>query len=160
MPDFRLWLPAVDSIRQKTGGGLHDPCVSKARFFCVLDEAKRKNGHLFLLKKDQIKAALCLLNEKILLPGQRIQGSSRWLDMLQELILSGTVVSMKEHIYKPNILQWKDETARQIALRLLDRTPCPNMDSILEQVKARFGLTLSVKQSKGFNRHVSIISPL
>lgn len=138
----------VDSIRQKSGGDLHDPLRIKGALLCVLDEAKRKNGHLFLLKKDQIKAALCLLNEKILLPGQRIR-EQQVADMLQELILSGTVVSMKEHIYKPNIFAMEDETARQIALRLLDRTPCPNMDSILEQVKARFGLTLSVKQSKG-----------
>ena len=52
----------VDSIRQKSGGDLHDPLRIKGALLCVLDEAKRKNGHLFLLKKDQIKAALCLLN--------------------------------------------------------------------------------------------------
>ncbi len=69
--------------------------------------------------------------------------------MQQELILSGTVVSMKDCIYKPDIFEMEDETARQIAQRLLDKTPCPNINSLLEQVKSRFGLSLSAMQSKG-----------
>ena len=41
--------------------------------------------------------------------------------MQQELILSGTVVSMKDCIYKPDIFEMEDETARQIAQRLLSQ---------------------------------------
>lgn len=141
-------LRRVDSIRQKTGGGLHDPLRIKGALLCVLDEAKGKNGHLFLEKKEQLKAALYLLNEKILIPSQRIR-EQQVLDMQQELILSGTVVSMKDCIYKPDIFEMEDETARQIAQRLLDKTPCPNINSLLEQVKSRFGLSLSAMQSKG-----------
>ena len=138
----------VDSIRQKIGGDQHDPLRIKGALLCVLDEARGKNGHLFLAKTEQIKAALCLLNEKILLPSQRIR-EQQVADKLQELILNGTVVSMKDNIYKPNIFEMEDETAHQIALRLLDRTPCPNMTYLMEQVKTRFGLSLSVMQSKG-----------
>ena len=138
----------VDSIRQKSGGDLHDPMRIKGALLCVLDEARGKSGHLYLEKKEHIKAALYLLNEKVLLSNNRIR-EQQVTDTLQELILNGAVVSMKENIYKPNIFEMEDETARQIALRLLDRTPCPNMDSLLEQVKNRFGLSLSNMQAKG-----------
>lgn len=151
----------VDSIRQKAGGDLHDPMRIRGALLCVLDEAQGKNGHLYLEKKEQVKAALCLLNEKILLPSQRIR-EQQVEEKLQELILNGAVVSMKDNIYKPGIFEIEDETARQIALRLLDKTPCPNLASLLEQVKRRFGLSLSAMQAKGVQQacvyNISIIT--
>ena len=77
--------------------------------------------------------------------------------MQQELILSGTVVSMKDCIYKPDIFEMEDETARQIAQRLLDKTPCPNINSLLEQVKSRFDFPCPQCSQKAFSRRVYII---
>lgn len=105
-------------------------------------------------------------------------------DVLQDLVLCGTVVLVKakmckqerdlktgrliqkivmeDLIYRPNVFEQEDETARQIALRLTERQPQEQISSLLEKLKVQFNLMLSEKQEMGvkqaFQSSLSIIT--
>lgn len=151
----------VDSIMQKNGNDLHDPMRIQGALLCALDDARGKSGHLFLGRDEQVKAALKLLNVKLPVPQLRLH-EEEVRDVLQSLILNGGVVSMKDNIYKPHVFEQEDETARQIALKLMERTQRWEIDSYLRQIKSQLNLALSDKQEKGvrqaFQSNLSIIT--
>lgn len=85
----------VDAIVQKSGGDLHDPMRIKGAVFCALDEGKSKRGHLYISSEELEKSALKLLNEKIPVPELRLH-QQEVRDMMQEMILNGAIVSVKD----------------------------------------------------------------
>lgn len=151
----------VDAIVQKTENRLHDPMRIKGAIRCTLDEARGKGGHLFLTREETLKAALVLLNERIPIPELRLR-SEEVENSLQEMILNGQLVSARDNLYHPAVFEQEDETARQIAKRLLERLPAENAETVLEQVKTELGLTFSPKQElavkMAFRHNLSIIT--
>lgn len=87
----------VDAIVQKSGGNLHDSMRIKGAVFCALDEGKSKRGHLYISSEELEKSALKLLNEKIPVPELRLH-QQEVRDMMQEMILNGAIVSVKDNI--------------------------------------------------------------
>lgn len=135
----------VDAIVQKSGGDLHDPMRIKGAVFCALDEGKSKRGHLYISSEELEKSALKLLNEKIPVPELRLH-QQEVRDMMQEMILNGAIVSVKDNIYLPRVFAQEDETARRIAQRLVAQMPVEHIAPVLEQVKVEMGLRLSAQQ--------------
>jgi len=151
----------VDAIVQKTAHQPHDPMRIKGACLYALGDAKRKQGHLFLNNEDLISAALKLLNARSPLPEHRVQKQEA-IELLQNLILNGSVVSMKNNIYYPAVFEQEDETARQIARRLIEQPPQESITSALSEIKEQFQLSLSAKQEKAvhiaFQHNLSIIT--
>lgn len=151
----------VDAIVQKTGGSLNDPMRIRGAIHYVLGEARSKKGHLFLPREDLYKAALKLLNEKIPVPNLRVRQEEAET-VLQDMVLGGAVVSVKDHIYHPSAFSQEDTTARQIAVRLTGPFPKESIAAALEQVKAEFGLIPSERQEMAvktaFQYNTSIIT--
>ena len=173
----------VDAIVRKTDNRPHDPMRMKGALLCALNNARSEKGHLFLEKEVLLKETLRLLNKTIPLPDQRLS-MQEVADVLQELVLCGTVVlvkakmckqerdlktgrliqkiDMEDLIYRPNVFEQEDETARQIALRLTERQPQEQISSLLEKLKVQVNLMLSEKQEMGvkqaFQSSLSIIT--
>lgn len=173
----------VDAIVRKTNNKLHDPMRIKGAVMYAMNAARSDKGHLFLERGELKKEALKLLNRQILHPDMRLDLQE--VDtVIQELVLSGSVVLVKakanqtvienqtgrriqktvlqEIIYRPNVFEQEDETARQIALRLVEQPPHEPITAILEQLKEKFGLVLSARQELGvkqaFLSNLSIIT--
>lgn len=151
----------VDAIVQKSGGNLHDSMRIKGAVFCALDEGKSKRGHLYISSEELEKSALKLLNEKIPVPELRLH-QQEVRDMMQEMILNGAVVSVKDNIYLPRVFAQEDETARRIAQRLVAQMPVEHIAPVLEQVKVEMGLRLSAQQEAAvyaaFRHGLSVIT--
>lgn len=151
----------VDAIVQKSGGDLHDPMRIKGAVFCALDEGKSKRGHLYISSEELEKSALKLLNEKIPVPELRLH-QQEVRDMMQEMILNGAIVSVKDNIYLPRVFAQEDETARRIAQRLVTQMPVEHIAPVLEQVKVEMGLRLSAQQEAAvyaaFRHGLSVIT--
>ena len=135
----------VDAIVQKNGGDLHDPTRVKGALFWALEDSKGGKGHLFLPGETLRKEALRLLNAKIPVPSLRLH-EQEVADVLQDMILHGEVVSVKDNIYLPRTFAQEDETARRIAMRLIEPSAPERIEQALEQVKREMGLVLSSKQ--------------
>lgn len=135
----------VDAIVQKNGGDLHDPMRVKGALFWALEDSKGGKGHLFLPGEALRKEALRLLNAKIPVPSLRLH-EQEVADVLQDMILHGEVVSVKDNIYLPRTFAQEDETARRIAMRLIEPSAPERIEQALEQVKREMGLVLSSKQ--------------
>ena len=58
----------IDAIVQKSGGDLRDPKRVHGALFYALEDARTKDGHLYLEAESLLKAAMQLLNERIPLP--------------------------------------------------------------------------------------------
>lgn len=136
----------VDAIVRKTDNRPRDPMRIKGALHCTLDEAKGKQGHLFLEKADLCKAAFKLLNEKIPLPEMRVRPEEVERE-LDGMILNGLVVSMRDNIYHPAAFAQEDETASRIA-RLLaeERPPMKDISAVINAVRAEQGIKTSGKQ--------------
>lgn len=151
----------VDAIVQKNGNDLHDPMRVRGALLCVLDEIRRKQGHLFLDRESLLNQGMMLLNEKIPLPGMRL-GRQELETVLQDMILKGTLVLCQDRIYLPLIFDMEDSTARRIAKRLVTATVSEPIGPLLEQIKAEMGISLSDKQDKAvrmaFRHSLSIIT--
>lgn len=78
----------VDAIVQKNGGDLHDAMRIKGALIYSLDEIRGKQGHLYLEKESLANIGLKLLNEKIPIPGMRLQ-KQEVEEVLQDMILNG-----------------------------------------------------------------------
>ena len=135
----------VDAIVQKNGGDLHDPTRVKGALFWALEDSKGGKGHLFLPGETLRKEALRLLNAKIPVPSLRLH-EQEVADVLQDMILHGEVVSVKDNIYLPRTFAQEDETARRIAMPLIEPSAPERIEQALEQVKREMGLVLSSKQ--------------
>ena len=83
-------------------------------------------------------------------------------DVLEGIILGGTVVSMKDSIYSVSQFTMEDETARQIALRILAAPTQEDITLQLAEVREKLGLSLSAKQESAvrtaFLHSLSIIT--
>ena len=55
----------IDAIVQKSGGDLRDPKRVHGALFYALEDARTKDGHLYLEAESLLKAAMQLLNERI-----------------------------------------------------------------------------------------------
>ena len=136
----------VDAIVRKTDNRPRDPMRIRGALHCTLDEAKGKQGHLFLGREELRKAAFKMLNEKIPLPEMRVRPEEVEQE-LDAMILSGSVVSMRDSIYHPNAFAQEDETASRIARMLVEeRPPMKDISSVIETVRAEQGLRTSGKQ--------------
>ena len=100
---------------------------------------------MFLPGETLRKEALRLLNAKIPVPSLRLH-EQEVADVLQDMILHGEVVSVKDNIYLPRTFAQEDETARRIAMRLIEPSAPERIEQALEQVKREMGLVLSSKQ--------------
>lgn len=151
----------VDAIVQKTNPVLNDPMRIKGALHCALDEAKNKQGHLFLLKDVLIKIALKLLNERVPLPELRVR-KDEVESALNELVLSGKFVAAKENIYPVKSFIQEDETARKVASIIAKDIIPLDISAVLEQVKKEFSLSLSHKQEQAvfeaFRSNLSVIT--
>ena len=144
MPGFGF--RRVDAIVRKTDNRPRDPMRIRGALHCTLDEAKGKQGHLFLGREELRKAAFKMLNEKIPLPEMRVRPEEVEQE-LDAMILSGSVVSMRDSIYHPNAFAQEDETASRIARMLAEeRPPMKDISSVIETVRAEQGLRTSGKQ--------------
>lgn len=175
----------VDAIVRKNNNNLHDPMRIKGAAIYALNAAGSDKGHLFLERGALKKEALGLLNRQIAIPDMRLDMQEVDTE-LQELVLNGNIVMVKakanqtviekqtgrkiqqtmqqELIYRPNVFEQEDETARQIALRLVEQAPDDKITAILEQLKERAGIVLSARQELGvkqaFLSNLSIITGL
>ena len=144
MPGFGF--RRVDAIVRKTDSRPRDPMRIRGALHCTLDEAKGKKGHLFLGREELRKAAFKMLNEKIPLPEMRVRPEEVEQE-LDAMILSGSVVSMRDSIYHPNAFAQEDETASRIARMLAEeRPPMKDISAVIETVRAEQGLRTSGKQ--------------
>ena len=152
----------VDAIVRKTDNRPRDPMRIGGALHCTLDEAKGKQGHLFLERENLCKAAFKLLNEKIPLPEMRVRPEEVEKE-LDGMILNGSVVSMRDNIYHPAVFAQEDETASRIA-RLLaeERPPMKDISAVIETVRTELGLRTSGKQESAvrtaFLYNLSIIT--
>ena len=136
----------VDAIVRKTDNRSRDPMRIRGALHCTLDEAKGKQGHLFLGREELRKAAFKMLNEKIPLPEMRVRQEEVGRE-LDAMILGGSVVSMRDSIYHPNAFAQEDETASRIARLLAEERPqAKDITAIIEAVRAEQGLRTSGKQ--------------
>lgn len=152
----------VDAIVRKTDNRPRDPMRIRGALHCTLDEAKGKQGHLFLEREGLCKAALKLLNEKIPLPELRVRPEEVEKE-LDAMILSGAVVSMRDNIYHPGAFAQEDETASRIARLLAQERPqVKDISAVIEAVRAEQGLQISGKQESAvrtaFLYNLSIIT--
>lgn len=144
MPGFGF--RRVDAIVRKTDNRPRDPMRIRGALHCTLDEAKGKQGHLFLGREELRKAAFKMLNEKIPLPEMRVRPEEVEQE-LDAMILSGSVVSMRDSIYHPNAFAQEDETASRVARMLAEeRPPMKDISYVIETVRAEQGLRTSGKQ--------------
>ena len=136
----------VDAIVRKTDNRPRDPMRIRGALHCTLDEAKGKQGHLFLGREELRKAAFKMLNEKITLPEMRVRPEEVEQE-LDAMILSGSVVSMRDSIYHPNAFAQEDGTASRIARMLVEeRPPMKDISAVIETVRTEQGLRTSGKQ--------------
>lgn len=151
----------VDAIVRKTNSNLHDPMRIKGAVYCTLDDARGKQGHLFMERESLSASAVKLLNDKVPVPELRVK-KEEVEEEIQDMILKGAIVCAKDDIYKPAVFEQEDETARQIALRLLEQPATENISAVLEKVKKQLGISLSGKQEaavrEAFCHNLSIIT--
>ena len=151
----------VDAIVQHTDRRLNTPMRIKGALYYALDKARAEKGHLFLPKDTLVCEALKLLNKRIPVPAQRVQ-KAEVEDALDGIILGGAVVSMKDSIYSVSQFTMEDETARQIALRILAVPAREDITLQLAEVREKLGLSLSAKQESAvrtaFLHSLSIIT--
>lgn len=151
----------VDAIVQKSGGDLHDPMRVEGALFYALEQSRSDGGHLYLESDVLIKHALQLLNEKIPLSSNRLNGL-QVENALERMILSDVVVSNKGNIYLPHVFRQESETACKVVQMLMERPAPVDLRPVLERVKSQLGMTLSKRQSEGvemvFQSNLSIIT--
>lgn len=151
----------VDAIVQNTDKRLDTPMRIKGALYYALDKARSDKGHLFLPRDTLVCEALKLLNKRIPLPELRIQKETVE-KVLEDVVLNGSVVSMKDNIYSVGQFTLEDETARQIALRLLAGSAQVDITGQLAKIRTEQGICLSARQETGtrmaFRHNLSIIT--
>ena len=160
MPGFGF--RRVDAIVRKTDNRPHDPMRIRGALHCALEEAKGRDGHLYLGREEMQKEAFRLLNERIPLPEMRVREGE--IDrVLEDMILGGAVVSARGDIYHSATFAQEDSTAREISKRLVTDLPMEeDLESVLAAVKDEQKLRTSAKQEAAveaaFRYNLSIIT--
>lgn len=151
----------VDAIVQKTGGNLHDPVRIHGAIYCTLGDARGKKGHLYLEREELVKQSLQLLNAGIPVPELRLKREEVEA-ALQDMILKARVVLQKEDVYQTASFVQEDETARNIAERLVEKAPRPDVAAAFAAVKKDLGMNLFERQEeavlRAFHFDISIIT--
>lgn len=102
----------IDAIVQKSGGDLRDPKRVHGALFYALEDARTKDGHLYLEAEALLKAAMQLLNERIPLPQMRVP-MSQVEQELSAMIRQDEVVSNHGNVYLPKQFLQESETAQK-----------------------------------------------
>lgn len=89
----------VDEIVRKSGGNLHDPMRVQGALFYIIQEARDKNGHLYIEIGRLLKDTLKLLNEDLNDPLRLEQVEQQ----LAAMINLNVVVSNGGNIYLPQV---------------------------------------------------------
>lgn len=151
----------VDAIVQKSGGDLQDPMRIQGALFYALEKSRSEGGHLYMEATQMIRSAMQLLNEKIPMQEDRLQ-QEQVEQELETMILTNVVVSNKGNIYLPHVFTQESETACKVVQMALEVPPPVNLSSVMEQVKGRLGISLSLRQAEGvqmvFRHNLSIIT--
>lgn len=151
----------IDAIVQKSGGDLRDPKRVHGALFYALEDARTKDGHLYLEAEALLKAAMQLLNERIPLPQMRIP-MSQVEQELSAMIRQDEVVSNHGNVYLPKQFLQESETAQKAVELFLAKPTVVDIAQPLERVKHSLGLNLSKRQSEGvemvFRHNLSIIT--
>lgn len=151
----------IDAIVQKSGGDLRDPKRVHGALFYALEDARTKDGHLYLEAEALLKAAMQLLNERIPLPQMRVP-MSQVEQELSAMIRQDEVVSNHGNVYLPKQFLQESETAQKAVELFLAKPTVVDITQPLERVKHSLGLNLSKRQSEGvemvFRHNLSIIT--
>lgn len=151
----------IDAIVQKSGGDLRDPKRVHGALFYALEDARTKDGHLYLEAESLLKAAMQLLNERIPLPQMRVP-MSQVEQELSAMIRQDEVVSNHGNVYLPKQFLQESETAQKAVELFLANPAVVDIAQPLERVKHSLGLNLSKRQSEGvemvFRHNLSIIT--
>ena len=151
----------IDAIVQKSGGDLRDPKRVHGALFYALEDARTKDGHLYLEAEALLKAAMQLLNERIPLPQMRVP-MSQVEQELSAMIRQDEVVSNHGNVYLPKQFLQESETAQKAVELFLANPAVVDIAQPLERVKHSLGLNLSKRQSEGvemvFRHNLSIIT--
>lgn len=151
----------IDAIVQKSGGDLRDPKRVHGALFYALEDARTKDGHLYLAAEALLKAAMQLLNERIPLPQMRVP-MSQVEQELSAMIRQDEVVSNHGNVYLPKQFLQESETAQKAVELFLAKPTVVDIAQPLERVKNSLGLNLSKRQSEGvemvFRHNLSIIT--
>ena len=151
----------IDAIVQKSGGDLRDPKRVHGALFYALEDARTKDGHLYLEAESLLKAAMQLLNERIPLPQMRVP-MSQVEQELSAMIRQDEVVSNHGNVYLPKQFLQESETAQKAVELFLAKPTVVDITQPLERVKHSLGLNLSKRQSEGvemvFRHNLSIIT--
>lgn len=151
----------VDAIALKTTCRPSDPMRIRGALNYILDENSGQNGHLYLETDILCKEALQLLNEKLPLPGQRLQ-MREVTDEVYESVLRGELISSDGAVYLPRHFFHEEEVARRISAILVEPAPLVNISEELAQVVRELGISLSQRQTDAvkmaFRYNFSIIT--
>lgn len=151
----------VDAIALKITCRPGDPMRIRGALFYILDENSGQNGHLYLKTDMLCKEALQLLNEKLPLPGQRLQ-MREVADELYEAVLRGELISSDGAVYLPRHFFHEEEVARRVSEILVEPAPLVSITEELAQVVKELGISLSKKQADAvkmaFRYNLSIIT--
>ena len=148
----------VDEIVRNSGGDLHDPMRVQGALFYTIEEARGKNGHLYVETENLLRGAFKLLNENMAEPLTRDEVERQ----LEAMINLNVVVSSGGKIYLPQVYKQECETALKAAQKALETTEPVDLTPVMEQVKGRLGITLSQRQAEAvemaFRHNLSIIT--
>lgn len=159
MPGFAF--KRVDAIVRKTDNRLHEPQRIRGALNCALEDARNRQGHMFLPESDMVSRALGLLNAAIPVPQLRLNREETETE-LQNMVLHGEVVSQNGNIFQPKLFDQEDTVARLISERVAGPHEAVDISGPLERVKQKFHMTQSEKQEEAvrtvFRSGLSIIT--
>lgn len=148
----------VDEIVRNSKGDLHDPMRIRGALFYTIEEARGRDGHLYIETRRLLKEALTLLNENLNVPLTQEQVEQELIAMIN----LNVVVSSNNNIYLPQAYKQESETALKVAQMALEVPKPVDLASVMEQVKSQLGIKLSQRQAEGvemvFKYNLSIIT--
>ena len=148
----------VDEIVRNSKGDLHDPMRIRGALFYTIEEARGRDGHLYIEIRRLLKEALTLLNENLNVPLTQEQVEQELIAMIN----LNVVVSSNNNIYLPQAYKQESETALKVAQMALEVPKPVDLAPVMEQVKSQLGIKLSQRQAEGvemvFKYNLSIIT--
>ena len=148
----------VDEIVRNSKGDLHDPMRIRGALFYTIEEARGRDGHLYIETRRLLKEALTLLNENLNVPLTQEQVERELIAMIN----LNVVVSSNNNIYLPQAYKQESETALKVAQMALEVPKPVDLAPVMEQVKSQLGIKLSQRQAEGvemvFKYNLSIIT--
>lgn len=148
----------VDEIVRNSKGDLHDPMRIRGALFYTIEEARGRDGHLYIETRRLLKEALTLLNENLNVPLTQEQVEQELIAMIN----LNVVVSSNNNIYLPQAYKQESETALKVAQMALEVPKPVDLAPVMEQVKSQLGIKLSQRQAEGvemvFKYNLSIIT--